>query len=332
MKQRILITGAAGFIGSNLTAKILEDDLFDVVGLDNFSAPYGRDHCTRRANFLQREFGFEIDRVDLTKTSGKHLFELYGSLDLVIHLAAWPGVRYGQLKPDQYFLNNVNAFGHILDYTNLSKPGKFLFASSSSIYGDLAESGAVTEDSATGNNLRSFYAATKWSNEVLANSYQNVSGVPTIAMRFFTFYGPDGRPDMAYWNFLEKLIGSEEISLFGSDGGIRNFTFIDDAVEIMIALLKIEISGYTPINIASSNPITTLQLLNVLAEKLDAPIGFKTVRRPTFDVGITHADTSLLRSLIGDYQETDIRSGISAFVDWYKDLYLPYLSGSRESQ
>jgi UDP-glucuronate 4-epimerase len=332
MKPKVLITGAAGFIGSNVSAKILETDLFDLVGLDNFSAPYGPEHCKRRAEFLKDKYGFQVDSVDLSKITGKELQESYGGFDIVLHLAAWPGVRYGQQTPEHYYQNNVNAFGNILNYTNIAKPKKFFFASSSSVYGDLAAKGAVTEIEATGKNLKSFYSATKWSNEVLANSYHDITGVPTIALRFFTFYGPNGRPDMAYWHFLETILENKEIALFGNDGGTRNFTFIDDAVDILIALLKVEFSGYLPLNIASSKPITTLQLLKALGKELDTPVDFKVIQRPSFDVEVTHAETSQLRGLIGDYRETSIAAGMGFFVDWYKNVYLPYKSQNFESQ
>ncbi len=321
MKQRVLITGAAGFIGSQLAAEILNQGFYDLVGLDNFSAPYGGNHCHVRAKSLMDKFDFSIDSVDICATSAQKLFEKYGRFDIVIHLAAWPGVRYGQLSPNAYYCNNVNSFGNILEFTNLTQPSKFLFASSSSVYGDLASSGPVVESSATGHNLKSFYAATKWTNEVLAQSYQSITNVPTIAMRFFTFYGPNGRPDMAYWHFLESILSNQEIDLFGPDGGVRNFTFIEDATKILLELIRIEFSGYMPLNIAASRPITTLQLLEAIGSRLGIPPRYRVVERPEYDASITHADTSLLKSLIGNYHESDINSGIQTFVDWYTDHY-----------
>ena len=326
MKQRVLITGAAGFIGSQLASGVLSQGSYDLVGLDNFSAPYGGGHCQVRARSLIDRFGFHIDTIDLSTICGQNLFDNYGRFDIVIHLAAWPGVRFGQLSPNSYYLNNVNAFGNILDFTNLSKPSKFLFASSSSVYGDLASSGPVFENSATGQNLKSFYAATKWSNEVLAESYQGITNIPTMALRFFTFYGPKGRPDMAYWHFLESILSNRKVDLFGSDGGIRNFTYIEDAIKIMLALMKVEFSGYRPINIASSSPITTLELLETLGSRLGIHPRYQVIARPEYDASITHADTSLLKSLIGNYHESSIEFGIQSFVDWYTDYYLPSTS------
>ena len=326
MKQRVLITGAAGFIGSNLIAGLLREGSYDVVGVDNFSAPYGVSHCQRRAEVLQKKFGFNINFADLSNTSGKNLFNAFGKFEIVIHLAAWPGVRFSQLSPHAYYVNNVNAFGNILDYTNFSKPSKFFFASSSSVYGDLAESGPVAEESTLGENLKSFYAATKWTNEVLAESYQHISKVPTVALRFFTFYGPEGRPDMAYWQFLESILGDREIELFGNHGGIRNFTFIQDAVEILLKLIKLDFSEFKSINIASSKPITTLQLLEAIGHRLKTLPRYRITERPKYDANVTHADTSLLRTLIGDYRESDVFVGINSFVDWYQNEYLNYKS------
>jgi len=324
MKQRVLITGAAGFIGSQLASGILNQGSYELVGLDNFSAPYGGSHCQLRANSLIDKFGFNIDSIDLSKNSGQALVENYGRFDIVIHLAAWPGVRFGQLSPNPYYVNNVNAFGNILDFTSLTKPSKFFFASSSSIYGDLASSGPVSESSATGQNLKSFYAATKWSNEVLAESYQDITKVPTIALRFFTFYGPNGRPDMAYWHFLESILSNQQVSLFGEDGGVRNFTFIEDAIKIMLALIQVDFSGYTPLNIASSHPITTLRLLEALGNRLGITPNYRVAERPKYDASVTYADTTFLKNLIGDYHESDINLGIKCFVDWYTDHYLPF--------
>lgn len=321
MKQRVLITGAAGFVGSHLVSAILQKKSYEVTGVDNFSAPYGGSHCQRRAANLINDFGFAVDFVDLSTCSGSDLFSAYGKFDIVVHLAAWPGVRFGQLSPNEYYRNNVAAFGNILEYANLAKPTKFLFASSSSVYGDLGEAGPVTEELADGMNLKSFYAATKWSNEILAESHHEISGVPTVALRFFTFYGPDGRPDMAYWKFLNSILLDEEIELFGLDGGIRNFTFIDDAVQMLLELLKINFTGYKPINIASSSPITTLELLEVLGKKLGSIPRYRTAVRPLFDASVTHADTSYLKSLIGNYNESGITAGIDSFVDWYMNSY-----------
>jgi UDP-glucuronate 4-epimerase len=322
VRQRVLITGAAGFIGSHLASGLLSQGSYDLVGLDNFSAPYGGDHCRVRSRSLKDRFGFHIDTIDLSNTCGQNLFDNYGSFDIIIHLAAWPGVRFGQLSPNSYYLNNVNAFGNILDFTNLSKPSKFLFASSSSVYGDLASSGPVFENSATGLNLKSLYAATKWSNEVLAEAYQRITNIPTMALRFFTFYGPNGRPDMAYWHFLESILSNRKIDLFGPDGGIRNFTYIEDAIKIMLALMKVEFLGYRPINIASSSPITTLELLETLGSRLGIYPTYQVITRPHYDVTVTHADTSFLKSLIGNYHESSIDVGIQSFVDWYTYYYL----------
>ena len=331
MKQRILITGAAGFIGSKLIAELLKVESYELVGLDNFSAPYGEGHCRRRADSLQKKFGFNIDFVDLVEYSGEELFDTFGTFDIVIHLAAWPGVRLSQRSPHAYYVNNVNAFGNVLQYTNFAKPSKFFFASSSSVYGDLAESGPVSEGALSGRNLKSFYAATKWTNEVLAQSYHEISQVPTIALRFFTFYGPEGRPDMAYWQFLESILDNREIKLFGSKGGIRNFTFIDDALYILSKLIGVDFSGFKPINIASSKPTTTLELLEAMGRRLGKIPRYRTVDRPKYDANITHADTSLLKSLIGDYPESDVSVGIDSFVEWYQNSYLIYKPKEIES-
>jgi UDP-glucuronate 4-epimerase len=196
---------------------------------------------------------------------------------------------------------------------------KLFIASSSSIYGNLGSIKPVTEEDATGVNLKSFYAETKWQNELDAMKFSRSSHIRIIATRFFTVYGPYGRPDMAYWKFAQQIEQGEEISLYGKEGGSRNYTFVDDVVIILIALLAVDIDpGFMALNVAAGSPITT----KIFAEKLGLVMGksvsnFNTVVRPDSDVEKTWANTSFLHDLIGDLPKTTLDDGLRKFAQWY---------------
>ena len=317
--ERILVTGASGFIGFTLVKKLIQSGFTDVIGIDNFSAPYGSHHCDRRAAVLERNFQFRIHKLDLIdKSSFQSLYKL-APFDYIIHLAAWPGVRFGQEKPSYYYRNNVNAFGNVLEFVNEVKPSKFLFASSSSVYGNQGTSGPVRENELSARDLRSFYATTKLMNEISARSYAEISKVPTIALRFFTVYGPEGRPDMAYWKFLAGILKDEVLELYGTDGGMRSFTYVDDVVDAVQIILRSNIKDYQALNIASSLPGKTFELVQLMGEITGIAPKVRVIDRPPYDVDITHADLTLLDEFAGERQETSISNGLRKFVEWYRE-------------
>jgi UDP-glucuronate 4-epimerase len=192
-----------------------------------------------------------------------------------------------------------------------------LFASSSSVYGNLGLKGPVKESDATGNNLQSYYAATKWSNEILAKSYATMSRVPTAALRFFTVYGEAGRPDMAYWTFLERLRSGAPIDLYGKTGGTRNFTYVKDAISILKKLILTELPEYSEFNIAAGEPIDTIDFANILARVSGHKLNLNVVDRPKIDVEKTWADLTNINSVVGPIRSTDIEIGLSNFYEWY---------------
>ena len=315
--KKIVVTGAAGFIGSHLTSRLLESGLFDVVALDSFSPAYDPKWCLARARNLESKFGTRIEGVNLATVSSNDLANIFQGALAVIHLAAWPGVRASQLFPDAYSHNNVVAFCNVLEAIKISKPDLFMFASSSSIYGDLGISGAVTEDQATGKNLRSYYAATKWTNEILAKSHQAITGIPTVALRFFTVYGEYGRPDMAYWTFAQNIIQGEEVQLYGETGGSRNFTHIDDTVEILLRLISIKHQGFEALNVSAGEPSETIDLLTDLSNNLKLPAKIKVTERPSVDVEKTWADLHKIQSYVGKTSVTPLEVGIERFSKWF---------------
>lgn len=315
--KKVVVTGAAGFIGSHLIAGLLDSKSYEVVALDSFSPAYDPKWCLERARILEGKFGCRIEKVNLSMVSTTELARIFQDSVAVIHLAAWPGVRTSQLFPDAYSQNNIVAFCNVLEAVKKAKPYLFMFASSSSIYGDLGTSGAVTEDQATGKNLRSYYAATKWTNEILAKSHQTITGVPTVALRFFTVYGEYGRPDMAYWTFARSIIKNLEVLLYGETGGSRNFTHIDDAVEILLRLLEVQHEGFEALNISAGEPKETINLLNDLSMNLGLPPKIKVTERPSVDVEKTWADLNKIQSYVGETSITPLEVGIAKFSKWF---------------
>ena len=315
--MKVGITGAAGFIGMHLADKLLSKGN-QVIGLDSLSPSYGDDWSHRRSAHLFNVYDFHVENHDILEIEEPKLIELFGDCDYLVHLAAWPGVRSGQMFPYQTSRNNIHGFSKILNVAREIKPKGFFYASSSSIYGDLASKGAVREENATGLNLKSYYAATKWINETEARANQSLISFPTTALRFFTVYGPWGRPDMAYWSFLESLQKNTPVSLYGETGGSRNFTYIDDAVDILLKLLNSDLkSEHRALNIACGAPVPTLDLLLALANQLKIKKPkIEIVPRPNVDVEKTWAELTAISRLVELPIPTSLEEGTKAFVDW----------------
>jgi UDP-glucuronate 4-epimerase len=316
--MKIGITGAAGFIGMHLTESLLESG-HEVVGIDSLNPAYGGNWSTLRADHLKTKFDFKVKVLDIGDCEQSDLIGSLTGCEVIVHLAAWPGVRQGQLLPALYAKNNVLAFSKMLDAIRTLKPKHFLYASSSSVYGDLAQEGPVCESDATGLNLKSYYAATKWMNEVEARASQELVEFPLTALRFFTVYGPWGRPDMAYWSFLEKIKSNQEISLYGDNGGSRNFTYIADCVDILTKLIATPLSSkHRSINIACGEPNETITFLNSIADCAKTVAQIKVVPRPKVDVEKTWADLKTISGLVKLPTQTPMSVGIANFVTWYE--------------
>lgn len=316
--KKIVVTGAAGFIGSHLVKSLLSSSNFQIVGIDNLIPAYGGNWSELRLKELEQYSNFDFHNLDLVTTSPNEISKFFKDAHSVIHLAAWPGVRTSQLVPHEYSKANLIGFGNVLEAVRLAEPRQFLFASSSSIYGDLGSNGPVKESDATGQNLKSYYAATKWANEVLAQSYYSITKVPTAALRFFTVYGEAGRPDMAYWTFLEKINNSEAINLYGKTGGSRNFTYIKDAIEVLMRLINSELNGFSSLNIAAGKPVETLEFVNMIARIAKKSLKINIVERPGVDVEKTWADLSKLNYLLGEVTPTPMEVALKNFYEWYE--------------
>lgn len=318
--MNIFVTGATGFIGFNTVRRLIEMG-HNITGIDSLNPSYGSEMAIRRYSELKNKYGIEVGKFNLLDLPLEQLVKKISSSEVVIHLAAWPGVRLSKVHPYEYSQNNIEAFNKVIEAVRAASIPKFLYASSSSVYANLGTVGPVKESDADGKNLLSFYAATKWINEATAHQYKINFELNSTALRFFTVYGPYGRPDMAYWQFTKKLLSNEEIFLHGNQGGRRCFTYIEDAIDILTSLLSKEcdLTDVESINISNGNPQDTFELLGNLAHHLGVTnIRYQEVERPKDDAISTWADTSRLKALIGNMPKTSLEIGTGEFVRWFQ--------------
>jgi len=332
--KSILITGAIGFIGSNLTLKLLEENKsVTIVGIDNINDYYDVKLKEYRLNKLKKYSNFIFIKDDISnKDNLLKLFKKY-KFDIVVNLAAQAGVRYSIDNPDSYIKSNIIGFYNILEACRHYPVKHLIYASSSSVYGNNSKIPYSTSDKV--DMPVSLYAATKKSDELLAYAYSNLYDIKTTGLRFFTVYGPCGRPDMAYFGFTNKLINNEKIKIFNYGNCKRDFTYIDDIVEGIIRVIKTDISkrkdNYKIYNIGNGHPVNLLDFVKILQEELvnakvlDKDFDFEShtelVPMQKGDVPITYADTSDLEKDFGYKPTTDLREGLREFALWYKDFY-----------
>ncbi len=339
--KTVFITGVAGFIGSNLVKRLLIDfPDTKIVGLDNMNDYYDVRLKEYRLNeFLDnKNFTFIkgnlADRELINKIFSEHKPEI------VVNLAAQAGVRYSITNPDAYIESNLIGFYNILEGCRNNPVEHLVYASSSSVYGSNKKVPYSTDDKV--DNPVSLYAATKKSNELLAHSYSKLYDIPATGLRFFTVYGPAGRPDMAYFGFTDKLIKGETIKIFNYGNCKRDFTYIDDIVEGIIRVMQgapdkqmgedgLPIPPYAVYNIGNSNPENLLDFVNILQEELvrakvlpedyDFEAHKELVPMQAGDVPITYADTTPLERDYGFKPNTPLREGLRKFAEWYKEFY-----------
>lgn len=296
--MRIGITGASGFIGYHLCGELAAYG-HEVVAIDSLRPVYASKWSLMRTTKLASELAISVLNLDIVDTDISSLRRIFSKCDLMVHLAAWPGVRQSMENPDAYARENVSAFSKISNACqDLQIP--LFFASSSSVYGDAGTQGPTREIEANGLGLKSYYALTKWINEVESLTSQRLFGQPALALRFFTVYGSWGRPDMAYWKFAERILSQQSIPLYGPTGGMRSFTHVADAVSIVRKLIENPLSlKLSAVNVANTLPKSTLEFVSDLAKSLDEPLPIlDIVPRPTADAEKTWASTELLASVI----------------------------------
>lgn len=351
-QKTILITGAAGFIGANLVKKLLKDyDAQTIVGIDSVNDYYDvslKEYRLQELDILAQtsdtEWVFLRGNI-ADKKMIEDVFETYHP-DIVVNLAAQAGVRYSITHPDVYIESNLIGFYNILEacrhsYDNGAKGVEHLvYASSSSVYGSNKKVPYSTDDPV--DHPVSLYAATKKSNELLAHAYSKLYDIPSTGLRFFTVYGPAGRPDMAYFGFTNKLVKGEKIKIFNFGNCKRDFTYVDDIVEGVIRVMQraperkrgedgLPVPPYALYNIGNSHPENLLDFVDILQQELiragvlpatyDFEAHKELVPMQAGDVPVTYADTSALEHDFGYKPSTSLRDGLRKFAEWYKEFY-----------
>ena len=345
--KTVLVTGAAGFIGSFLSERLLSDfEDIRVIGFDSVNDYYDIRLKESRLEKLQKHRNFIFIKANLAdKDKVSEVFREY-SPQIVVNLAAQAGVRYSITNPDAYIESNIIGFYNILEacrhsYDDGATPVEHLvYASSSSVYGSNKKVPYSTDDKV--DNPVSLYAATKKSNELMAHAYSKLYNIPSTGLRFFTVYGPAGRPDMAYFGFTNKLLRGETIRIFNYGNCKRDFTYIDDIVEGVVRVMQgaperkdgedgLPVPPYAVYNIGNQNPENLLDFVDILQQELiaagvlpndyDFEAHKQLVPMQPGDVPVTYADTTPLERDYGYKPSTDLRTGLRSFARWYKDFY-----------
>lgn len=338
----VFITGSSGFIGSNLAKRILttEPDT-NVIGLDNMNDYYDVRIKEARLAELQKFENYTFIKGNLAdKALINSIFEQYHP-DIVVNLGAQAGVRYSITNPDAYVESNMIGFYNILEACRHYPVEHLVYASSSSVYGSNKKVPYSTDDKV--DNPVSLYAATKKSNELMAHAYSKLYNIPSTGLRFFTVYGPAGRPDMAYFGFTNKLVNGETIKIFNYGNCKRDFTYVDDIVEGVVRVMAkapekkngedgLPIPPYAVYNIGNSNPENLLDFVQILSEELvragvlpadyDFEAHKELVPMQPGDVPVTFADTEPLERDFGFKPHTPLRDGLRKFAEWYKEFYM----------
>ena len=345
--KTILVTGAAGFIGSNLVNELLKtEEPAKIVGIDNMNDYYDvsiKEYRLKETEKLASKKGAGIWEFIKGNIGDKALIEEVFSKyrpEVVINLAAQAGVRYSITNPDVYIESNILGFYNILEACRNYPVEHLVYASSSSVYGSNKKVPYSTDDKV--DNPVSLYAATKKSNELFAHAYSKLYNIPSTGLRFFTVYGPAGRPDMAYFGFTNKLLKGETIQIFNFGNCKRDFTFVDDIVEGVKRVMQcapekkngedgLPVPPYRVYNIGNSNPENLLDFVSILCEELvkagvlpedyDFEAHKKLVPMQPGDVPVTFADTSALERDFGFKPSTPLREGLRKFARWYKEFY-----------
>lgn len=340
--KTILVTGAAGFIGSNLVKRLFHDvpDI-KVIGIDSITDYYDVNIKYERLNEIERiNKDWTFIKGDIAdKMIIEHIFS-DNDIAVVVNLAAQAGVRYSISNPDAYIQSNIIGFYNILEACRHHEVEHLVYASSSSVYGSNSKVPYSPDEKV--DNPVSLYAATKKSNELMAHAYSKLYNIPSTGLRFFTVYGPAGRPDMAYFGFANKLCNGQKIQIFNYGNCMRDFTYIDDIVEGIVRVIQhapskkagddgLPVPPYKLYNIGNSSPVNLLDFVNILQEELVAakvlPSDFDFDSLKEFvpmqpgDVPVTYADTSALETDLGFKPSTTLRDGLRLFAQWYAKYY-----------
>ncbi len=319
LKEKILLTGCAGFIGMHLSEALLEQG-YCVVGVDNLNPYYDVKLKNHRLMRLKNYENFKFIRLDITnKEDLENIFKT-NPIDKVVNLAAQAGVRYSLKNPSSYIESNVLGFMNILECCRHYDIKGLVYASSSSVYGGNKEVPFSVNHNV--DSPISIYAASKKANELMAHSYNHLFGLKSTGLRFFTVYGPWGRPDMAIYIFAKKILKGEPISVFNNGKMQRDFTYIDDIVSGIISSIKNNFN-YEIFNLGNNTPVPLLEVVSILESKIGKTAIINYEPMQPGDVVSTFADIEKSKSKLAYLPKTDIKEGISYFLDWYLD----YISG-----
>lgn len=334
--MRYLVTGAAGFIGSAISGALIKQG-HETIGIDNLNDYYDPSLKEARLSRLKDSDSFKFQKIDICdRASIEDLFQKR-SFDRVIHLAAQAGVRYSLTHPHTYIDSNITGTLNILEGCRHSKVGHLIFASSSSVYG--LNEGMPFSVADNVDHPVSLYAATKKSNELMAHCYSHLYAIPVTGLRFFTVYGPWGRPDMALFLFTKNILEGKPIDVFNNGNHARDFTYIDDIVDGILKAADApptsnenwsaqhpdpatSVAPYQLFNIGNQTPVELMDFITAIEEALGLSATKNLLPMQAGDVAKTYADVSHLKNVTGYAPKTDFRDGIQKFVRWYKEYYL----------
>ncbi|MHA6298290.1 NAD-dependent epimerase/dehydratase family protein [Devosia sp. CAU 1758] len=330
--MRVLVTGTAGFIGFHLARRLLEDG-HDVVGYDGFTEYYDPALKRARVALLEQHGRFRQIQAMLEDAETLDASIKEAVPEVVYHLAAQAGVRYSLEQPKSYIQSNVVGTANLLETLRRFPPRHLVFASTSSVYGGNTKMPFAETDRTDAQ--ASLYAATKRSGEALVHSYAHLFGIASTCVRFFTVYGPWGRPDMALFKFTEAILNGRPIDVYGHGKMRRDFTYVDDLVDAIADLGGLPpmpgqsfegdslspIAPFRTLNIAGGQPVELMDFIKAIETALGREAILNLIGMQPGDVVATQSDTSLLRALLGTLPETDVKTGVAHFVDWYRGYY-----------
>ncbi len=326
--MKILITGVAGFIGFHVAQELLKLNSIKLYGLDNLNNYYDQNLKKLRLKILKKKKNFLFKKIDITEKKKIDNFVEKNKIKIIVHLAAQAGVRYSLSNPESYFDSNLKGFFNLLEVSKKNKVKKFIFASSSSVYGQNALK-PLKENFDTNRPIQ-FYAATKKSNEIMAYAYSKLYSIQTIGLRFFTVYGPYGRPDMSYYKFAKNIINKKNIEIYNYGKHSRDFTYIEDVRSIFNKIFKLinqkkfstlfeKNSNFNIFNISSGKNIK----LNYMIEEIEKNLNLKSKKKylniQKGDVKDTLSSNQKIKKILKIKKFTSFKKGISQFVTWFKE-------------